>query len=79
MQQDFRIPRNETYDSGKQDKTQVTLEEKMKEVYNAIFNTTYNGINYHTKIGALEFNDETKPTLMRATGLLSHFTTLDIE
>jgi len=78
---DFRelLNCNETYDSGKQDKTQVTLEEKMKEVYNAIFNTTYNGINYHTKIGALEFNDETKPTLMRATGLLSHFTTLDID
>ena len=70
---------NETFDDNDSGLKHVTLEEKLKAVYDAIFVTSYSGTNYHTMIGSLEFNESTKNTLIRTTGLLSEFTNLDVD
>lgn len=72
---------DETFDPGDSSKTLVTLEDKLKALYDAIFVTTYGSFNRHhnTLIGKMEFGANTKDKLIRVTGLLSEFTKLDIE
>lgn len=76
---DELLDRNETYDAQATDRTVVTLEDKLKAVYDALFVTTYGGEIYSVKIGEMQFNTSTKDTLLRITGLLSRYTKLDVD
>ena len=71
----------ETFKETNSNKTLVTLEEKLKAIYEAIFVTIYSGNNnqYHTIIGDMEFTAQTKGMLMRIAGLLSEYTKFDID
>ena len=73
------LNRHETYDQGDTDRVCVTLADKIKDVYNAIFVTSYTGTSYHTMIGNLEFDARTKNAVIRTAGLLSQFTNLDTD
>ena len=71
---------DETFDPSDSSKKLVTLEDKLKALYDAIFVTTYSAsCRHHTLIGKMEFGANTKETLIRVTGLLSEFTKLDVE
>ncbi len=76
---DELLNRNETYDEQATDMTVVTLEDKLKAVYDALFVTTYGGEIYSVNIGKMQFNASTKDTLLRTTGLLSRYTKLDMD
>ena len=70
------LGRTETFDDD-ESRTHVTIEEKMKDVYNAVFVTDYSRPPYNTMIGKMEFNARTKDVLLRTVGLLSQFTSFD--
>lgn len=75
------LNRNETFDDSDPNKTTVTLEEKLKALYEAIFTTTYSESNrqYHTMIGNMEFTAQTKGVLMRISSLLSEYANFDVD
>lgn len=73
------LNQNETYDQDDADKVCVTLADKIRDVYNAIFVTSYTGPNYRTMIGSLKFDARTKNALIRTTSLLSQNTNLDTD
>lgn len=65
---------DETFDPKDTQSKCVSLDDKLRAVYDAIFVTEYEGNNYHTVIGSYEFNAQTKETLLRTAGLLSQYT-----
>ena len=69
------IDSNETYErSSDTDKRRlVTVSEKIEQVYNAIFNHSYSGENYKTKIGELIFTPHDRSELLTIAGTLSEF------
>lgn len=69
----------ETFDADDTQREFVALEERMNDVYSAIFATNYSGERYRTIIGKLEFSAATKDTLIRTAGLLSQFAKLDVD
>ena len=69
----------ETFDARDASRTLVTVKEKLKAVYDALFVTVYTGTIYDTKIGSMTFDTQTKEALIRAAGLLSDFTRLDAD
>lgn len=64
---------NETFDSNESDKTLVTVEEKFKQVYEAVFITKYDSVNYQTTIGEYSFQKGLKEQLINISGLMSEF------
>lgn len=70
------LGRTETFDDDKS-RIHVTIEEKMQDVYDAVFVTDYSRSPYNTMIGKMEFNARTKAVLLRTVGLLSQFTSFD--
>ena len=70
------LGRTETFDDD-ESRIHVTIEEKMKDVYDAVFVTDYSRAPYNTMIGKMEFNARTKSVLLRTVGLLSQFTSFD--
>lgn len=76
---DQLLTRGETYDETDTINSLVTVESKLKEVYEALFSTVYNGEIYQRSIGQLEFSARTRDTLIRTAGLLSQYTKLDID
>lgn len=70
---------DETFDKRDTSKTVVTLEEKLKSVYEAIFVETYSGSTFSKEIGNMSFNAETKSTMLKTVGLMSRYTNLDID
>lgn len=70
---------NETYSNAAATRTLVTIEDKLKEVYEAIFVTKYRPEKYYTDIGDMRFNEKTKEFLLRTCGLLSEYTHVDID
>lgn len=68
---------NETFDENDTDKekTIVTIEEKLKEVYEAIFVTVYSRSVLCKSIGNCNFYAETKNWLLRIESLLSTYAT----
>ena len=73
------LNRNETYDEQAKDQTVVTVEDKLREVYDALFKTVYGGEVYSVTIGEMQFDGRTKDTLLRVSGLLSQYTKLDVD
>lgn len=70
---------DETFDKRDTSKTVVTLEEKLKFVYEAIFVETYSDSVHRKEVGNMSFNAEIKNTLMKTVGLMSEYTKLDID
>lgn len=72
------LNRDETYDEKNASLTVVTVEEKLKEVYNALFVTNYGVEKYYVDIGEMRFQGTTKEVLLRTSGLMSKYTNFDI-
>ena len=71
------LDRGETYEACGDDYMVVTIEEKLEEVYDAIFNTDYDSSIYEKNIGEYEFNKQTKEIILRTTSLFSKFAYID--
>lgn len=67
---------NETFGTPDEKRTQISLEEKIKELYNVIFVKQYTRTEYRTSVGEYIFSKETKETLLKVAGLLSQYADL---
>lgn len=56
-----------------QNKKLVTKEQKIKELYEAVFSTDYDGVKYHKFIGQLEFNKNSKLFAKKTLSLFSNY------
>jgi len=67
---------NEAYSEIKSDKPMkiVKLEDKLNEIYDALFIYKYEGSNYQKNIGGVSFDKSSRAYLLRIVGLLSNFT-----
>lgn len=65
---------NEIFEHPRADQRQVTREDKLSRVYEAIFNHNYNNFDYQVTIGDCTFTKDTKNTLLRVAGLFSDYT-----
>lgn len=63
----------ETYGESQEGKVNVRLNDKLVEVYNALFIETYQSGVYERNIGLITFNKNTKKLLMQTVGLLSGY------
>lgn len=59
--------------------TFVKLEDRLLEIYNALFVSKYDHGNYSTSVGGLEFNTEVKNDIIKTTTLLFKYTSLERE
>ena len=73
------LSREETFDSTDNTKTTVSVANKLNDIYNALFNTDYNGMTYEKQIGEYIFKKETKETLLRTVGLFSKYSDFEID
>lgn len=71
------LDRGEAYETYGDDYKIVTIEEKLEQVYDAIFKTDYDGSIYEKNIGKYKFNKQTKEVILRTTSLFSKFTYID--
>lgn len=69
----------ETYSNATAIQTLVTIEDKLKEVYKAIFVTKYRPEKYYSDVGRMRFDEKTKEFLLRTCGLLSKYMNVDID
>lgn len=78
---DDLLEKNESYDreDENRDMVIVTLDEKLKAVYDALFVTNYSGNNYQTKVGKYTFDNNTKKRIIRTISLLSNYTNMGVE
>lgn len=67
---------SETFETPDEKQKQVSLEEKIKELYNAIFIKQYTRTGYRTSVGKYLFSRDTRETLLKVAGLLSKYTDL---
>jgi len=63
----------EIYEETQEGKVTVRLNDKLEEVYNALFNQNYQSRVYKSNIGEMSFDKETKKILMQTVSLLSRF------
>lgn len=68
----------ETFDEDSSTATVVTVEEKLEEVYNALFATEYGLETNAVSVGNIRFEQKTKDLLLKTAGLLSEFTEVGI-
>lgn len=64
--------RNESL-SNEDGKNQITIEEKIKTIYEAIFVNDYSGIDRSVVIGDYEFGEDSKTFLLGAVSMLSEY------
>ena len=62
---------SETFDEKDKHKQHVTVEDELKQVYDAIFGNAFRNGVYTVSVGKLEFEEGVKETILRAAGLLS--------
>lgn len=67
------LENDETYNEATGKKL-VTIEEKLRRLYNAIFVDEYNGDYAEISIGKYEFNKESREFVLRTASMLSQFT-----
>ena len=70
------LNKNETFEAPSEEQTQVSLESKIKELYNVIFIKQYTRTEYRTSVGQYMFNKDTKEILLKVVGLFSKYTDL---
>lgn len=73
------LSRDESFEQCNDGTRVVSVEGKLKEVYNAVFNTEYNDRKYKTDIGEYSFNKNLKDELIRISGLMSKYTDIGKE
>ena len=73
------LNRDEDYNPANENIKKVDIDDKLKEVYEAVFNIEYSGALYHKSIGKYLFNKDTKGMLLRVTGLFSGYNSFDYE
>jgi len=71
------LGRRESYEACGEDINVVTVEEKLKEVYDALFRTNYEGSTYQKRVGEYIFNKQIREVIIRTAGLLSKYTEVD--
>lgn len=67
---------NETFGTPDEKQTKISLEEKIKELYDVIFIKQYTRTDYRTYVGKYIFSKDTKEMLLKVAGLLSKYTDL---
>ncbi len=67
------LDRDESFEA-EENKTIVTLEQKLEKVYHALFIATYTSDIHRIKIGEYTFDESTKKTLMKVASALSEYT-----
>jgi len=70
---------DEDYEPVNENVKKVTVEEKLKQVYEAIFNTDYSSTIRHKSIGEYTFDEDNKNMLIRVTGLFSEYNSFEYE
>lgn len=70
---------DETYGIPRENQKQVSLEAKIKELYNSIFVKQYMRDEYYTRIGRYAFTKDTKEFLFQVVGLRSKYTDLGVD
>lgn len=73
------LNRDETYHPCDQSTNVVSINDKLKQVYTALFITDYSGAIYKTNIGECEFNAHSKEVLIRTASLLSNYALFDYD
>ena len=68
------LSQNEDFEKDNDVTIVVSVEQKLKEVYDAVFNTKYDYGKYKTNIGEYSFADGLKDELIRISGLMSKYT-----
>lgn len=76
---DSLVSRTESFKENDEGKTVVSLDSKLKELYNALFVTNYDNRTYKVCVGEYSFERSTKDTLIRTTSLLSKFANNDVD
>lgn len=72
------LNRNESYDDdSSSDIKTVTLEDKLKQLYDAIFVFQYDNTVYSQTVGKYTFTKQTSEMLQKTVSLLSNYTTID--
>lgn len=71
------LNRNESFEE-EEGKSIVTIEQKLQELYEAIFVTEYTNGVYHTIIGENEFNDHSKRFVRNVESMLSDYADYEI-
>lgn len=76
---DYLLEDNETYDKYVKDGILVKIEDKVEELYEAIFIKNYIDDEDMEHIGKMRFDKNIKRDLLRTAGLFSEYTKFDIE
>lgn len=71
------LNRNESFEE-EEGKSVVTIEQKLQELYDAIFVTEYTNSVYHTMIGEYEFDDNSKRFVRNVESMLSDYADYEI-
>lgn len=71
------LNRNETYEET-EEKTLVTVEQKLQSLYEAVFVTEYTNGVYHTMIGDFEFNSNSKRFIREIESMLSEYADYEV-
>ena len=66
------LDRNETFEE-EEGKNVVTIEQKLQQLYDAIFVTEYTGNVYRTVLGEYEFDDNSKHFVKSVESMLSAY------
>lgn len=74
ISQHYLLAINETFDEPRDENTiKVNRCERLKLLYDAIFNTEYNGRYYETKIGAISIIQRSKEVILETISLMSNY------
>lgn len=76
---DRLLGRTESFKENDEGKTVVSLDSKLKELYNALFVANFDNGAHELCVGECSFNRSTKDTLIRTTSLLSKFANPNID
>lgn len=74
----YLIENNETFNKSITNSKFVSVDDRLKEVYEAIFCKVYNNASYNCMVGKMEFTKESKEDLLRTVGLFSPYTSFKI-
>ncbi|WP_312048263.1 KAP family P-loop NTPase fold protein [Anaerotignum sp.] len=73
------LSRTESFEENDDGKTVVSLESKLKELYNILFVNCFTNGTYEVCMGEYSFDRNTRETLIRTASLLSRFANTDID
>ena len=74
----YLVCADETFDKSITNSKLVSLDNRLKEVYESIFCKVYDNASYSCRVGKMEFTKESREDLLRAVGLFSPYTSFEI-